>query len=140
MRLSRASTYALYGVCYLASQSPDRLVPLSEIRKHRNLPEKHLAKIFHQLVRSGHLRSVRGVKGGFMLARPAATISALDIIQIIDGVQRHGECPIHPKAPVDSDCCPIQQLVHRGRLEMVRVFKAALLEQLAEKALHLDPP
>jgi len=140
MRLSRASTYAVYGMSYLASQAPGRLVPLSEIRIKWDLPEKHLAKIFNTLVRSGHLRSERGVHGGFALAKPASSISALDIIYAVDGRGRHGECPIHPSAREDSGCCPIQKLVFEGRREMERMLGKASLAELAQPALFRNVP
>ena len=140
MRLSRASTYAVYGLSYLASQAPDRLVPLSEIREKWNLPEKHLAKLFNTLVRSGHLRSERGVHGGFALARPAASISALDIVRVIDGHRKHEECPIHPAAPKDSNCCPVQKLVLEGRRQMELLLGHASLVQLAQTSLRVNVP
>ena len=63
MKISRAATYALYGLAYLAGQPPGRFVPLSEIHKRYRVPEKHLAKIFRLLVNAGILASARGVKG-----------------------------------------------------------------------------
>jgi Rrf2 family protein len=133
MRLSRASTYAIHGVCYVAGQASGRLVPLSEIHRKCRLPEKHLAKIFQTLVHSGYLRSVRGVHGGFALARPADSINALEIIRTVDGARKE-KCPFHKKAPGDSGCCPPQQLIRSGQQAMERVLQEASLAQLARSS------
>jgi Rrf2 family protein len=138
MKLSRASTYAVYGLSYLAGQ-PDRLVPLSEIRSRCGLPEKHLAKIFQILVRSGHLKAARGARGGFALAKPAELVSALDIIRLVDGPVRSEKCPIHPAAAEGAPCCPISQMVFEGREKMSAVFRSVTLAQLAKASVGRNP-
>src|SRR5262245_18799284 len=92
MKLSRASTYAFYGLSYIAGQPAERLEPLSEIHERYGVPEKHLAKIFQALVKAGILTSSRGVNGGFALTKPADQISPLDIIQVLDGPIQEGGC------------------------------------------------
>jgi Rrf2 family protein len=42
--------------------------------------------------RAGILESVAGPKGGYRLARPAAAISMLDIVEAIDGVEPAFRC------------------------------------------------
>jgi Rrf2 family protein len=133
MRLSRACTYAIHGIWYVAAQPPDRLVPLSEIHRKCRLPEKHLAKIFQMLVHSGLLRSVRGVRGGFALARSADAINTLEVIKVIDGPRKE-KCPLHRKPPGEMGCCPPQQLIRSGQREMERVLGQTSLAQLARSS------
>ena len=130
MRVTRASIYAVYGMCYLAGQPSGRLVPISEIRRKCGLPEKHLAKIFRQLVRAGLLRSVRGARGGFTLGRPAGTISPLDVIQVIEGSARVLWCPSHPLHRGRSPCCPLTRMVVEGRRQMEAVLREKTLDRL----------
>lgn len=88
------------------------------------------AKIFQTLVHSGHLRSVRGVHGGFALARPADSITVLEIVRVVDGPGEE-KCPFHRKAPGENGCCPPQQLIRSGQREMERVLGQASLAQLS---------
>jgi Rrf2 family protein len=133
MRLSRASIYAVHGLTFLAGQPVRVFVPLSKIRDQVGLPEKHLAKIFQTLVRSGLLKSLRGVNGGFSLARPAESITALEIIRTIDGHLPRGDCPVHPEAREGGHCCPINRLVFEGRQRMADVLGQATLADLTRR-------
>ncbi len=128
MKLSRASLYALHGMAFLAGQKASTYVSLSTIRKNLGLPEKHLAKIFQSLVRSGQLNSLRGVNGGFSLARPAESITLLEIIRAIDGVPRR-DCPVHPAARNPNRCCAVSRLLADCRQ---RVFEELGQASLAE--------
>lgn len=49
------------------------------------MPERFLLQILKRLVDVGILRSVRGLYGGYYLARPAKAISVAEIVEAIDG-------------------------------------------------------
>jgi Rrf2 family protein len=133
MRLSRASIYAVHGLTFLAGQPSQTFVPLSRIRDQVGLPEKHLAKIFQALVRTGLLKSLRGVNGGFTLARPPETITALEVIRTIDGHLPRTDCPVHPDARESGHCCSVSRLVLEGRQRMADVLNQATLADLNRK-------
>ncbi len=88
MELSKACSYGLFGMMYLAKQPQGKIVSVSEICEAENLPEKFLAKIFQTLARTGLVRSHRGAGGGFSLARPANRITMKELLESIHG-------PIH---------------------------------------------
>ena len=131
MRLSRASLYALHGMAYLAGQASRNYISLATIRKALGLPEKHLAKIFQTLARSGLLNSLRGVKGGFALARPAGRIRLLEIIQTIDGLPR-ANCPVHQNAPAPHRCCPVNRVVVDSRQRFFDPLRGTSLADLIQ--------
>jgi len=85
MRISRSTGYGLVAVGYIAKH-PERDIILSQtISKEYNIPLEYLLKILQQLVRAGVLRSKRGPRGGFSLAKPAKKITMLQIIEAVDG-------------------------------------------------------
>nr|WP_245980329.1 Rrf2 family transcriptional regulator [Gryllotalpicola protaetiae] len=49
------------------------------------LPEPYLAKVLKQLTAAGILSSTAGVGGGYRLARPAAKITALEVVRAVNG-------------------------------------------------------
>ncbi len=53
-------------------------------RVHK-LPERFLLKILKPMVSAGLLYSVKGPHGGYRLAKPAAQISLLDVIEAVEG-------------------------------------------------------
>jgi len=85
MRISRSTGYALLAVGYIA-QNQDKEVVLSQnISEKYNIPLEYLLKIMQQLVRANVLRSKRGPRGGFSLAKPTKKITMLEIIEAVDG-------------------------------------------------------
>ncbi len=75
----------LHGVGLIA-QAPDGVsVPRKVLSDHYGLPDAYLAKHLKSLVRAGVLLATPGPSGGFRLARPAEQITALDIVEAIEG-------------------------------------------------------
>jgi Rrf2 family protein len=85
MKISRSTGYALVAVGYVAQYYREGAVLASRISKQYNIPLEYLLKILQQLVRANVLRSKRGPRGGFFLAKPAENISLLEIIEAVDG-------------------------------------------------------
>ena len=69
MRVSRSTGYALLAVGYLAQHQDEGIILSQDIAKKYNIPLEYLLKILQQLVRANILRSKRGPRGGFNLAR-----------------------------------------------------------------------
>jgi Rrf2 family protein len=93
MKLSRASTYALHAVVYLAKQKQPGPVASHIVAKAEGIPERFLLKVLKPLVSARILLSVKGPNGGYRLARSPADISMLDVVQAVDG-------PIQGVAPM----------------------------------------
>lgn len=85
MRVSRSTGYALLAVGYIAQHVEKKIVLSQDISREYDIPLEYLLKILQQLVRAGVLRSKRGPRGGFSLARHARRISMLDIVEAVDG-------------------------------------------------------
>jgi Rrf2 family protein len=91
MKLTRASSYALHAVMYMASQKDkDGPIPSHLIAHDRGIPERFLLKVLKPLVVAQLLHSIKGPHGGYRLARPAREITVLDIIEAVDGPIRGG--------------------------------------------------
>lgn len=85
MKISRSTGYALVAVGYIAQNYKDGAVLAARISKEYNIPLEYLLKILQQLVRANVLRSKRGPRGGFFLARPSDSVTLLEIIEAVDG-------------------------------------------------------
>jgi Rrf2 family protein len=92
MKLSRASSYALHALAYMAGQSPDKPVASHLVAEARGIPERFLLKVLRPLVSAQVLRSVRGPNGGYRLLKPAKQVTLLDVVEAVDGLVR-GEAP-----------------------------------------------
>ena len=85
MKISRSTGYALVAVGYIAENYMDGAVLAARVSKEYGIPLEYLLKILQQLVRANVLRSKRGPRGGFFLARSAEDITMLQIIEAVDG-------------------------------------------------------
>lgn len=85
MKISRSTGYALVAVGFVAEASKEKPVMAAKISKEYGIPLEYLLKILQQLVRVNILRSKRGPRGGFSLARDTKEITILQIIEAVEG-------------------------------------------------------
>ena len=85
LRLSKKADYALMAMTHLALQGQAVSLSTREIAEQYDIPVELLAKVLQRLARQGLLDSHQGTRGGYHLAREAATISVAEVIQAIDG-------------------------------------------------------
>ena len=85
MRVNRSTGYGLLAVGYIARHKDEPIILSQTISKQYGIPVEYLLKIMQQLVRANILRSKRGPRGGFSLARPISKITMLDIIEAVEG-------------------------------------------------------
>ena len=83
--ITTKAPYALRALSELARRGSDQPVPIGEVAKARDIPAQFLEGLFATLRRAGILQSQRGVKGGYSFARPAAEVTALEIVELLEG-------------------------------------------------------
>ena len=85
MKISKTTRYALMSAGYVAQHYQEGMVLAPLISKQCDIKLSYLLKILEKLVKANILRSKKGPRGGFTLARPAKDITILEIIEAIDG-------------------------------------------------------
>ncbi len=85
LSISTKSPYAIKALTELALNGSAGPVPIGELARRRDIPVQFLEQLFATLRRAGMLRSQRGVKGGYTLARDAAEITVLEVVELLDG-------------------------------------------------------
>ncbi len=136
LRISRKIDYGLRAMIYLASVAPGAVVPFREIARQMDVPEDFLAKIFKTLVDAGLVRSIRGPHGGYSLARSAAEVSFLDVIEAVEGPVALNVCLDGDDACGHSTCCTMSAVWQLGQERMLDVYRQAHLADLAFKPAH----
>ena len=97
MKLTRASSYALHAVAYMATQKQqDKPVASHHIAQARGIPERFLLKVLKPLVSARVLLSIKGPNGGYRLARKPDDITMLEVLEAVDG-------PIRGQAPLTDE-------------------------------------
>jgi Rrf2 family cysteine metabolism transcriptional repressor len=83
--VSRKGEYALAAVFELAAHAPGEPVKVAEISRRWRIPQKFLEAILAALKQGGVVESRRGAEGGYLLARPAGSITAGEVLRLIEG-------------------------------------------------------
>jgi Rrf2 family protein len=129
MRLTHASIYAVHALAHLAAAGEGRHVISQAIARAWGISEGYLLKTLRRLVSAQFVRSLKGPHGGYRLARPAARITLLEVVEAVDGPIR-GEAPLAEgsRDPLDARlqevCEEVAGLVRR-RLGRVRLSDLA---------------
>ena len=84
MNVGRRVDYAVRALSFLAGQPAGKIVSRAEIEKSQDIPSFYLSKIMKDLVAGGLVRSHIGSKGGFSLAKVAASITIKDVYETVE--------------------------------------------------------
>src|SRR5262245_37477500 len=78
--------YGLHCLLHLADPlDPGRTASARDLADLQGVPVEYVAKLFTKLQKAGLVAASEGARGGFRLARAPRSISALDVIDAIDG-------------------------------------------------------
>lgn len=91
MRLLTSTDFALRVLMRL-SATPDRHLSTDELARELVVSRHHLHKIVQYLTEAGLVRTIRGARGGVMLARPANSIKVGEVIRSHEHDQALVEC------------------------------------------------
>lgn len=92
MILSTKGRYAVMAMVDLAMQKAERPITLAQIAERQEIPLAYLEQLFARLRKAALVKSVRGPKGGYMLARGAEAISIAEIVQASDESLKMTRC------------------------------------------------
>ncbi|SFX47626.1 Rrf2 family transcriptional regulator [Ruminococcus sp. XPD3002] len=85
MKISTKGRYALRMIIDLALHQDDGFVSLKDIAERQEISKKYLEQIVPMLNKSGILRTNRGNKGGYALAKSPEQLSVGDILRATEG-------------------------------------------------------
>ncbi|NJM70020.1 MAG: Rrf2 family transcriptional regulator [Scytonema sp. RU_4_4] len=87
MELSNKTEYAILSLIALAAcYSDGESLQIREIAVRQNIPNRYLEELLATLRRGGLIKSIRGVKGGYVLAREPQKITLLDAFRCMQGL------------------------------------------------------
>lgn len=130
MRLTTLTDYSLRMLIHLAVM-PEGRATIAEVATAYRISQAHLMKVAHQLGQGGYVTTLRGRGGGLMLARPAARISAGEVVRFIEPdlalvpCFADGACAIRP-------ACRLKQALHKAREAFLGVLDATSIADLAQ--------
>ncbi len=116
MNLNKSTRYAMHAAMELASAG-GQPVTAAQIAERYEIPENVVAKVLQQLARVGVVRGVRGIGGGYLLARPAGEVSLQQIIDIFEPKPDPDTCMLRERS---GAVCPARE---GGTCRLRRIFQ-----------------
>lgn len=107
MKLSTKGRYGLRAMVDLVLNSQEANISLKSISERQGISMNYLEQIISVLKKSGYVKSVRGARGGYSLAKLPEDISVGDILRALEGNLNPVDCALvnENKACDDVDCC-----------------------------------
>jgi len=134
LKMSDATILGIHAMAYLADHRSDgepQTHSVHEIASYLNVSEAHLAKVLQRLAHVGHLRSTRGPKGGFTLAKEPNRITLLDVYEALEGPFKINRCLFSEPICSRADCI-MGGLVEKVGTEIRTYLEQTTLATVAE--------
>ncbi len=135
--ITRQADYALRAALEVSRLEEGDRVSTSAIAQRQDVPLPFLTKIISQLVMREIFIATRGARGGISLARPADTITMLEIVEAIDGPVRLNCCTQNHDACIRADHCSVCEILTETETMIVEKLGAISLAQLRQRTDEL---
>ena len=127
--ISQTAEYALRAMVVLLARKDGMFCSAHEVAASAKVPVDYMAKILHELVRSGLVVAQRGRNGGCKASRPANEIRVLDIVQAVDPIRRIHTCPVGIAAH-GTKLCPLHRKLDDAVKTVEEAFASTSMAEL----------
>ena len=129
--ITRDTDYALRAVSFIAGQDKEKIT-VSKLVNELKIPRPFLRKILQSLNKSGILKSNRGIRGGFLLTKPASKIFLIDLMGIFQGPFRLNECLFKKLICPNIRTCALKKKINAIEKYVLSELKTITVESLLE--------
>jgi FeS assembly SUF system regulator len=129
LRVTKLTDYATVVLTVLAAR-PGDVLSAAELAEHAGLEVPTVAKLLKPLAQAGLVSGFRGTHGGYRLARPAADISLVEIVEAMEGPLGMTECSLHDGACGIEQSCGVRANWRRINDVVADALRSVTLAQM----------
>ncbi len=133
MKLSTRSQYGTRMMLDLAQHYDEGPVQIGSIARRQDLSVKYLEQLIIPLKKANFIKSVRGPKGGHMLAKPPEEITVGEIVDVLEGKIDLSGCIENPGACDKANSCLTRGVWEEATKAMYDKLNAATLSKMIEQ-------
>jgi Rrf2 family cysteine metabolism transcriptional repressor len=134
MKLSTRTRYGVRAILELAENAGKGPMQLKVVARRQDISAKYLEQLMAVLKSAGLVRSVRGAKGGYVLARPSNAIRLSEVFHCLEGTVTTAECVEDEKYCQRAAGCAARFVWTQIHEAIEKVLDAATLQDLIDKA------
>ena len=112
LNLTKNIEYALISLRHINNNGDGKLYTAKEIASIYHLPQENLAKILQKLSKTGYLKSIKGIYGGYSLNKDLSNINLIDFIESIQGPVGLVKCTNNLDCEI-LELCNIKEPIHK---------------------------
>lgn len=131
MKITKACDYSLRLMVYLAADGGHRVVSIRELSRRITIPKSFLGNIVQKLSGAGLVETVKGVRGGLRLVHHPDDISALQVMEAVDGPIILSNCQ-KPGGCHHNHYCDVSPLMDRVRRQLVHTLGETSIADMLE--------
>lgn len=134
MKLSTRTRYAVRAIIELAQNDSNKPLQLKVIAQRQDISVKYLEQLMAVLRSAGFVRSIRGSKGGYVLAKAPNQIKLNDVMHRLEGTVATVECVENDDYCTRSADCAARYLWTKVEQAIDKVLEEITLQDLVDKA------
>ncbi|HEX3558683.1 MAG TPA: Rrf2 family transcriptional regulator [Pyrinomonadaceae bacterium] len=141
MKVSAQEEYGLRCLLQLAGLGEGEFLTLAQLAGREGISQANAGKVMWLLNKAGLVSSVRGMKGGYRLARPASEIRLSEIIKVLDEDTVEGHCKSYAgvlDSCVHTSDCGIRSVIVNVHEVVERALSSITLAQLIGTEQKVD--
>lgn len=134
MKLSTRTRYGMRAIIELAVSDRKGPLQLKVIAQHQGISVKYLEQLMVVLKSAGFVRSIRGAKGGYVLAKAPNQIKLSDIFHCLEGPVSTVECVENEDYCQRAADCVARQVWTQVQAAIEGVLQSITLQDVADRA------
>ena len=134
MKLSTRTRYGMRAVLELAENYGKGPLQLKIIAQHQEISAKYLEQLMTILKSAGIVNSVRGSKGGYLLAKAPEKIKISDVFHCLEGPVVTVECVENESYCTRTNDCVARQIWTEVQNAIMGVLQSITLQNLVDRA------
>lgn len=134
LKLSKKADYGLIALKHLATHNDQGAFSAADIAEAYKISAPLMAKVLQRLAKSGLVAARHGSSGGYTLARHPSTITALEVINVIDGPLSITSCVTHRGECDQTSTCTVREPLRRVNESILQLLKHVTVSQMADDA------
>ena len=133
MKLSTRTRYAVRALIELALNEENKPLQLKIIAERQDISIKYLEQLIAVLRSAGFVRSIRGSKGGYVLAKPPNQIKLSDVFNCLEGAVSTVECVENKDFCHRAADCPARQVWAQVQEAIECILQSITLQDIIDK-------
>lgn len=134
MKLSTRTRYAVRAIIELAQNDNNTPLQLKIIAQRQDISVKYLEQLMAVLRTGGFVRSIRGSKGGYVLAKAPDQIKLNEVVHQLEGPVTTVECVEDEDSCMRSADCAARSLWMQVEQAIEKVLQSVTLQDLVDRA------